>query len=65
MALRIYPRLHPLVNFGTKEAPSLAPAFTKGISGNDSVPGHLLNCSVMNAEHPRDLGVIYEVLDRL
>lgn len=65
MAIRVYPRLHPVVNFGTKEAPRLALTFTKGISRDDPVPGHLLNCSVMNTEHPRDLGVIYEVLDRL
>jgi len=52
------------VNFGTKKAPRLALAFTEGIGRDDPVPGHLLNCSVMNAEHPRYLGVIDEVLDR-
>ena len=64
MAIRVYPRLHPLVNLGTKEAPRLALTFSQWICGDDSVPGHLLNCSVMNTEHPRYLGVIYEVLDR-
>jgi hypothetical protein len=53
------------MNFGTKETPGFALTFTKGIGRDDPVPGHLLNCSVMNAEHPRDLDVVYEVLDRL
>jgi hypothetical protein len=65
MAIRVYRRLHPLVNFGPKEPPCLAHTFTQGIGRDDPVPGHLLNCSVMNTEHPRYLGIIYEVLDRL
>ncbi len=52
------------MNFGPKKAPRLALTFPQGIGRDDPVPGHLLNCSVMNAEHPRDLDVIYEVLDR-
>ena len=64
MAIRVYPRLQPLVNFGPKEPPCLAHTFTQGIGRDDPVPGHLLNCSVMNTEHPRYLGIIYEVLDR-
>jgi hypothetical protein len=65
MGIWVYPRLHPVVNFGPKKAPRLPLAFTQGIGRDDPVPGHLLNCSVMNTEHPRDLDVIYEVLDRL
>jgi hypothetical protein len=53
------------MNFGAKKAPRLSLAFTQGIGRNDPISGHLLNCSVMNTEHPRDLGVIDEVLDRL
>jgi hypothetical protein len=53
------------VNFGPKKTPRLALAFTQGIGRDDTFPGHLLNCSVMNTEHPCNLGVIYKVLDRL
>lgn len=52
------------MNFGAKKAPGLARTFSQGIGRDDPVPGHLLNCSVMNTEHPRYLDVIYEVLDR-
>ena len=65
MAIRVYPRLHPLVNFGSEETPGFAFPFSQGIGRDDPVPGHLLNCPVMNTEHPRNLGVIHEVLDRL
>jgi hypothetical protein len=51
------------MNLRTEEAPRFALAFSQGIGRNDPVPGHLLNCSVMNTEHPRYLGVIHEVLD--
>jgi hypothetical protein len=52
------------MNFGPKKAPRLALTFTQWIGRDDPVPGHLLNCSVMNTEHPRNLSVIHEVLDR-
>jgi hypothetical protein len=52
------------MDFGPKEPPGLAYPFSQGIGGDDPVSRHLLNCSVMNAEHPRYLYVIYEVLDR-
>jgi hypothetical protein len=63
MAIRVYPRLHPLVNFGPKKTPRLALAFTQRIGRDDTLPGHLLNCSVMNTEQQGYLGVIHEVLD--
>jgi hypothetical protein len=47
------------VDFGAKEAPGLAYSFSQGIGRDDSIPGHLLNCSVMNDEHPRYFYVIY------
>ncbi len=52
------------MDFRPKEPPGLAYPFSQGIGRDDPVSCHLLNCSVMNAEHPRYLDVIYEVLDR-
>ena len=52
------------MNLRAKEPPGFAYPFSQGIGRDDPVPCHLLNSPVVNAEHPRDLYVIYEVLDR-
>ena len=62
MALRVYPRLHPIVNLGAKEAPGLAETLPQGIGGDDSISGHLLNGSMVDAKDPSNLGVIHEIL---
>jgi hypothetical protein len=50
------------MDFGTKKPPGLPGSFSQGIGRENSIPSHLLNCPMMNPEHPGDLDVIYEVL---
>lgn len=63
MAIRVYPALHPVVNFRREETPCLAHALTKRVGGDSAISSHLLDGSVVNAEHAPDLAGVDEVFN--
>lgn len=65
MAIRVYPALHPVVNFRGKETPRLACALAKRVSGDNAVASHLLYGPMVDAEHAPDLAGIDEVFNCL
>jgi hypothetical protein len=51
------------MNLRREKAPGLAPALPERICGEDSIASHLLNRSVINAKHARNLMGIHEVFN--
>jgi hypothetical protein len=65
MAIRVYPAVHPVVNFRGKETPRLAYALSEWVGGDNAVASHLLYGSMVDAEHAPDLAGVDEVFNRL
>lgn len=65
MAIRVYPALHPVVNFRRKETPRLAYALAEWVGGDNAVTGHLLYGPMVDAEHAPDLAGVNEIFDPL
>jgi len=65
MAIRVYPALHPVVNFRGKETPRLAYSLAEWVGRDNAIASHLLYGPMVDAEHAPDLAGIDEVFNCL